>query len=83
MDWAALRESLDSRGLLATDEAKLLAAVHAQGEAAVARPGFAGAVLFYRSGSSGTLTLEGAVLRGRLVGGKLAATGLGAAVAGP
>ncbi len=81
-DWAALRESLESRGLLATDEAKLLATVHAQGEAAVARPGFAGAVLFYRTGSAGTLTLEGAVLRGRLVGGKLAATGPGAVAAG-
>ena len=81
-DWAALRESLGSRSLLATDEATLLAAVRALGETAVARPGYAGAVLFYRAGSPGTLTLEGAVLRGRLVGGKLASTGPGAVASG-
>ena len=78
-DWAALRESLGSRSLLKTDEPTLLTAVRALGEVAVAKPGFAGAVLFYRAGSAGALTLEGAVLRGRLVGGKLATTGPGAA----
>jgi len=81
--WAVLREALGARGLLATEEATLLAAVRAQGEAAVARPGFTGAVLFYRAGSGGALTLEGAVLRGRLVGGKLVPTGPGAAAVGP
>jgi len=81
-DWAALRESLSSRGLLATDEATLLAAVRALGETAVARPGFTGAVLFYRADSAGALMLEGAVLRGRLGGGKLAATGPGVVAAG-
>jgi hypothetical protein len=34
----------------------------------VARPGFAGALLLYRATGTGTLTLEGAVVRGRPVG---------------
>jgi hypothetical protein len=70
-DWPALRESLRARGLVEVDEAKLLAAVRALGEAAVARPGYTGAVLLYRAGSAGTLMLEGAVARGRVLGEKL------------
>jgi hypothetical protein len=54
------------------EEAKLLSAVRSLGEAAVARPGFAGALLFYRPVSPGVVRLEGAVLRGRVVGDGLA-----------
>lgn len=67
-DWPALRASLQARGLAVVAEARLLAAVQALGEAAVARPGYAGAVLLYRAGNAGVLVLEGAVLRGRVVG---------------
>jgi hypothetical protein len=70
-DWPTLRESLRARGLAAVTEAKLLTAVGALGEAAVARPGYTGAVLFYRAGGAGSWTLEGAVLHGRVVGDRL------------
>ncbi len=68
-DWPSLRSALEHRDLAPSVlEAKLLTAVRSLGEAAVARPGFAGAVLFYQPLSSGVLRLEGAVLRGRVVG---------------
>ncbi|MDP1830979.1 MAG: M14 family zinc carboxypeptidase [Geothrix sp.] len=66
--WASLREALQARGLVETDEATLLAAARALGEAAVARSGFTGAVLLYRTLATGRLKLEGAVLRGQLAG---------------
>ena len=67
--WTALQELLRTRGLSpAVYEPKLLAAVRAFGEAAVARPGFAGAVLLYRASGPGELTLAGAIVRGRVVG---------------
>jgi Zinc carboxypeptidase len=72
-DWAGLRSELERRGLApSVEEAKLLSAVRSLGEAAVARPGFAGALLFYRQVSPGVVRLEGAVLRGRVVGDGLA-----------
>ena len=64
-DWAALKAALAARGLLTADEATLLAAVHSKGEAAVARPGYAGPVLFYRMTPEGRLRLDSAILRGR------------------
>ncbi|MEI6592896.1 MAG: M14 family zinc carboxypeptidase [Holophagaceae bacterium] len=66
-DWPALKTLLASRKLDATDEATLLAAVQTKGEAAVAGPGFTGAVLLYRTVGDRVL-LAGAVLRGRVVG---------------
>jgi hypothetical protein len=67
-DWPALRESLRARELTDLPETRLLEALRAQPEAPVARPGFTGPVLLYRSTPAGTLTLAGAVLRGRLEG---------------
>ena len=67
-DWPALKAGLVARGLAEVDEAKLLAAVRVLGEAAVAKPGYTGAVLLYRTGTTGKLILEGAVLRGKVVG---------------
>jgi hypothetical protein len=57
--------------LAAAGESQILAALHGQGDAATARSGFTGAVLLYRRESQGALTLEGAVLRGKVVGEKL------------
>jgi hypothetical protein len=71
LDWPALEESLRARGLAAAGESQILAALHGQGDAATARLGFMGAVLLYRRESQGALTLEGAVLRGKVVGEKL------------
>jgi len=67
-DWPALKESLRARGLDLAEEARILAAVKEKGEAAVARPGFTGAVLLYRPDKAGLLRLEGAVMRGKAVG---------------
>jgi len=68
-DWPALRKALEARGLgTGVAESRLLEAVRALGEGAVARPGFNGAVLLYRPGGAGTLTLAGAILHGRPVG---------------
>ncbi len=67
--WSALQESLAARGLAAPDEATLLAALRAQGEAATAKPGFTGTILLFRPDPAGRLRLEAAVLRGRWVGG--------------
>jgi len=67
-EWTELQATLDSRGLVDASEARLLAAVRALGEAAVARSGFAGPVLLYREGVDGKLTLAGAIIRGRVVG---------------
>lgn len=66
-DWPALQAALAARGLLAVEEGKLLAALRGLGEAAVARPRFTGAVLFYRADGERRV-LVGAVLRGRPVG---------------
>ena len=66
--WADLQARLEARGLGEAPEATLLAAVAAQGEAAVAGPGFTGAVLFYRPVPGGHLRLAGAVLRGQVEG---------------
>jgi hypothetical protein len=67
--WPTLRETLQQRGLVSTDEARLLALARGFGEAAVARIGFRGALLLYRSGAGGTMTLAGAVVAGQLQGG--------------
>ena len=67
-DWPALKAILASRNLDATDEAAVLAAVKALGEAAVAGPGYTGAVLLYRRNPGGRVHLTGAVLRGQVVG---------------
>lgn len=68
-DWRTLTRTLEARGLVAgVDEDQVLKAVRALGEAAVARPGFNGAVLLYRAGREGKLNLEGAVLHGKPVG---------------
>jgi len=76
-DWSSLRESLRARGLVVVTEPGLLAAVRALGESAAAKPGFAGALLLYRPGNAGVFILEGAVLRGRVVGDKLAQVTVG------
>ena len=67
-DWAALRTALAAQDLLSVEEPRLLAALEALGPKATVRPGYTGAVLLYRKGKAGKLNLEGAVLRGRLVG---------------
>ncbi|BDU72857.1 M14 family zinc carboxypeptidase [Mesoterricola silvestris] len=67
-DWASLHSDLHARGLADATEAHLAAAVHALGDAAVARPGFRGAVLLYRPGPAGILSLAGAVLHGKVEG---------------
>jgi hypothetical protein len=67
-DWPSLTGTLRTRGLTTTDEATILAASHSLGEAAVAKRGFAGAVLLYRRQPTGQMQLSGAVLRGGLVG---------------
>lgn len=67
-DWAALRADLHARGLAEAAEAKITAAARALGENAVAKPGYRGAVLLYRPGAAGLMTLEGAVIRGRVKG---------------
>lgn len=67
-DWPTLRESMRASGLAEVSETKLLEAVRAQGEAAVARPGFTGAVLLYRTDGTGTVKLDRAIIRGVLVG---------------
>lgn len=67
-DWSSLKASLAARGLAEVNEAKLVATVHTLGESAVAKPGYTGAVLLYRTSGTGPLTLEGAVLRGKVVG---------------
>lgn len=71
-DWRALEASLRARGLAVVTEAKLLDALRAQGDAAVVKPGYAGAVLLYRGGGGEPLRLEGAILRGRVAGERLA-----------
>ena len=67
-DWTALKAALAARDLVQAPEARILEAAKAHGEAAVARPGFTGAVLLYRGPAGRTLQLEGAVLRGRAEG---------------
>jgi hypothetical protein len=67
-DWPALRAAMDARGLALTDEARLRAVALSHGDSALARPGFAGAVLLFAARPGGRLALVGAVLRGRLVG---------------
>jgi hypothetical protein len=67
-DWAALKAAMVNRGLAVTRETALLGALRSQGDAALARPGYAGPVLFYRPEADGRLQLEAAVLRGRWVG---------------
>jgi hypothetical protein len=69
-DWATLRAALQGRSLVELDEVRLLAEVRTLGEAAVARPGFAGALLLYRA-EGGRLRLEGAVLHGAVVGDRI------------
>lgn len=66
--WPALRDALRAKGLADVSEERLLEAVRAQGEAAVARPGFSGAILLYRVDSHGLATLDGAILGGCLSG---------------
>ncbi|WP_243302235.1 M14 family zinc carboxypeptidase [Geothrix oryzisoli] len=73
-DWPSLKASLQAQGLAEVEEAALLAAVRALGTPAVARPGYEGPVLLYRPGAAGRLSLEGAILRGTLVGGRPAGT---------
>ncbi len=68
MGWLSLKESLRAQDLAVAGEARLLAAAAAQGESAVAGPGYAGAVLLYRTGEGPLLKLYGAVIAGRLVG---------------
>ena len=67
-DWTALCTTLGAQNLLSAEEPRLLTALHARGPAATVRPGYTGVVLLYRPGAAGKLNLEGAVLRGRLVG---------------
>jgi hypothetical protein len=67
-DWPTLRESLRAKSLTVVAEAKLLAALHALGERAVAKPGYTGAVLLYQATGAGMLTLKGAILRGQVMG---------------
>lgn len=71
--WPALRDALRLRGLVEVSEAQLLAAVRAQGEAAVARLGFTGAILLYRVDAGGTARLDGAILHGQAMGEAFAA----------
>jgi hypothetical protein len=67
-DWASLKQTLAARGLAVVSEAKLLATLRALGEAAVAKPGYTGAVLLYRPTAAGILNLEGAMIGGKVVG---------------
>lgn len=69
VDWPALQAAVRARGLEQPAEPDLLAALTRFGETAVARTGFRHPVLLFRDLGQGRLRLEGAVLRGRLVGG--------------
>ena len=67
-DWPALKAALTAKSLAVTEEGRLRTALHAQGEAAAAKPGYTGPVLLYRTDAIGRLRLESAILQGRWVG---------------
>jgi len=73
-DWPSLEATLLAQALVVVDEARLLTAVHALGDPATAHPGYEGPILLYRSTGPGRLSLEGAVIRGSLVGTSLRPT---------